>query len=137
MNWECYETLETDAGTLVSCDCQALEPGASLLPPLPSTTTEVDMVTACAADSCCLFFQAGYDSTCHCENFAASCAAEAASRPGSQAVATCPPGSSPPPPACSSPGENCSASYLAQTGHEGCCAGLTCAANADGVMTCQ
>ncbi len=138
MEWGCHETVETATGTLVSCDCYGLEPGMSLSPPGPgSAGTRAMSVTACGAYSCCLLVAAGYDSTCHCENFAASCAAEAASRPGSQVVANCPPGSSPPPPACSAPAENCSASYLAQKGYSGCCAGLTCAQNASGVMACQ
>ncbi len=137
MKWGCYETVDTATGALVSCDCDGLEPGTSMLPPTSGFTTKVMSVTACGAYSCCLLVEAGYDSTCHCENFAASCAAEAASRPGSQVVASCPPGSSPPPPACSALAENCSASYLVQKGYSGCCAGLTCTDNVSGVTTCQ
>jgi hypothetical protein len=122
--WECFGSQY--AGGQGACGCIALEPGeeAGGSPRAPR----------CEGYPCCLLSE-GQDTNCECLNTEATCEAEAASRPGTEIVQTCPPPDEQEPIACAKEGVNCSASYLGNQGLERCCDGLVCK-NTGGVQTC-
>ncbi len=96
-------------------------------------------VTHCVGYRCCLLTEPddGHATSCSCEDLDADCDAEAATRPGTQVVEQCPPADEDPLlEACAEESINCRASYLEEQGLLGCCPGLICKANDDGVSVC-
>lgn len=124
--WACFESN--------SCACRLIGPGEVV-----GSSTEVD---ECSDTECCLLTQADANdtgATCECLATSADCAAEAASRRGTQVVSQCPPpgeGSSSAK-SCAQEGENCRQSYLDQHDLSGCCQGTVCKESTGGVPVCQ
>lgn len=124
-NWFCQERSST-------CECRAYPSGTT-----HSGFSEVDQ---CSAHDCCVYSDEGTEdaeATCTCFPTEATCEQEAATRPGTEVVATCPPGAPPVEVRCAAEGENCSLDYLRQKDFEGCCEGTLCRQDTNGVPTCQ
>jgi hypothetical protein len=127
--WQCYENYSS-----ANCDCHAVSPGETVF-------SSGFRVPHCIDYSCCIIAETSNpsDANCICNGAAAAtCDAEAASRPGSKVVSQCPPlaedvnvG------ACAAQGVNCGTVYLSQNNLDGCCAGTVCTMAATGVPTCQ
>jgi hypothetical protein len=118
--WMC---IESDT----QCDCEPLVPGAD------SGSARRD---ACYVGNCCLLSNPGTRSaSCTCFDFEGRCEAEARSRQDTRAVERCPPGAAPA--ACAAAGENCRPEYLEQQGLRGCCEGMLCRPNVEGVPVCE
>jgi hypothetical protein len=120
--WVCFEGA-------TSCWCAQVGPGRHVASSEPE-------VLACRAFTCCLYVAdptRGGD--CNCEDLTTDCQAEASTRPGTVAVPSCPPG-----PIdlsrCAASGVNCREDFLQQEGLLGCCPGLTCQVNAEGIPVC-
>jgi hypothetical protein len=92
-------------------------------------------VLACRAFTCCLYVADPEGGDCDCEDLTTDCQAEASTRPGTVAIPACPPG-----PVdlsrCAASGINCREDFLQQEGLLGCCPGLTCQLNAEGIPVC-
>lgn len=126
-NWVC-----TEATDLSDCSCDVIAPGSSFGSSRPE-------VSRCAGYACCLLTDdanAPMDARCECST-SASCAAEAASRPGTTVVPECPPKAEQAPVQCAAVGVNCTAGYLRAQELESCCDGLICRLNDSGVRTCE
>lgn len=124
-SWFCQERSST-------CECRAY----------PSDTTYggVSEVDQCSGHDCCVYSDEAtpdVEATCTCFTTEATCEQEAATRPGTEVVATCPPGAPPVEVLCADEGENCSFDYLRQNGFEGCCEGTLCRQDTNGIPTCH
>jgi hypothetical protein len=117
--WVCFE------GTL-DCRCWDVSDGTQV----DSSEPEV---LACRAFNCCLL-DTDYGQ-CICEDLNTDCQAEANSRPGTAVVPTCPPGDIDLS-RCAGSGVNCREDFLQTQNLVGCCPGLTCLMNAEGVPVC-
>jgi hypothetical protein len=122
-HFECYESA-------TSCRCFEVGPGSDVV----STDPEV---LACRAFGCCLHDTGATPGTrdCECEDLTTDCQAEASSRPGTVVVPSCPPGGVDLS-RCAGSGTNCREDFLAERNLLGCCPGLTCQMNAEGVPVC-
>jgi len=120
--WVCFEGD-------ISCWCTEVGPGRNV----DSSEPEV---LACSSFTCCLYAaDAQRGGECECENLATDCQAEASSRPGTVVVPTCPVGEVDLS-RCAASGVNCREDFLEQEHLLGCCPGLTCQMNAEGVPVC-
>lgn len=113
-----------------SCWCPELGPGDI------ADSSEPE-VLACRPFSCCLYEASAEPGSrdCECEDLATDCQAEASSRPGTTVVPTCPPGEIDTS-RCAASGVNCREDFLQEQNLLGCCPGLTCQMNAEGVPVC-
>ena len=124
-NWFCQE-YNSD------CECSSFPSGTTL-----GGYNEVDR---CGAYDCCMYSNGvteDVEATCTCLITEATCEQEAATRPGAEVVATCPPGAEPVEVLCAANGESCRSDYLRQKGFEGCCEGTLCRQDANGIPICQ
>lgn len=124
-NWFCQ-----DDGS--ACSCRAL--------PRSRMAAGSDEVDQCGDYDCCVFSDEATEdaeATCSCFSTDATCEQEVATRPGSEVVATCPPGAQQPEIACAAEGENCRSDYLSQNDLDGCCDGTLCRPDGNGVPVCQ
>jgi len=120
--WDCFEHRN-------ACGCIALGP-------MDSVASSGRAVARCETYACCYVTGSGTDATCDCDQSSA-CDTEVGSRRDAERVASCPPPDEQEPVRCAAEGENCRASYLMEQRLEGCCGGLLCAPNAEGVPLCQ
>jgi hypothetical protein len=120
--WDCFEYGS-------ACGCTALGPNDSV----QSSGREV---ARCESYPCCYVTGSGTDATCDCDQTTA-CDTEVASRRDAERVDSCPPPAEQEPIRCAAEGENCRMTYLDEQALEGCCSGLLCMPNAEGVPLCQ
>jgi hypothetical protein len=120
--WDCFEYRN-------ACGCIALGPSDSVA----SSGREV---ARCESYACCYLTGSGTDASCDCDQSTA-CDSEVESRRDAERVASCPPPAEQEPVRCAAEGENCRASYLSEQRLEGCCSGLLCEPNDEGVPLCQ
>ena len=120
--WDCFEYRN-------ACRCIALGPNDSV-------ASSGRAVTRCESYPCCYVTGTGTDASCDCDQSSA-CDTEVESRRDAERVASCPPPGEEEPVRCAAEGENCRASYLSEQRLEGCCGGLLCEPNDEGVPLCQ
>jgi len=121
VRWKCFERAN-------DCYCFELRPG--------SDARSIDPeVLVCRAFNCCLHAPGDGAPDCTCEDLTTDCQAEASSRPGTTVVPQCP--LEVDLSRCAASGINCRDDFLQERGLLGCCPGLACLANTEGVPVCQ
>lgn len=125
IDWACY-----DYGA--ECICHGLDIESN-----PSSSSY--RANLCLSFSCCMVFPDDMGQwRCECANLGVSCEEEASQKDSASVVPICPPNvDNTSAQDCATLQEKCNDEYLKGNHLAGCCDGLTCRENSQGVLICQ
>src|SRR5262249_12078643 len=130
LRWDCFPSSDG-----ARCSCRGSPASSATLAP---GSMACDLWNCCLQEEITPQFPGDAVASCDCFDATGSCDAERAARPGSRVVPTCPNLEGQARTYCAPAGVSCDRTYLQM--HEysnGCCDGLVCDRNSDGVPTCR